>query len=74
MGGTKLAATNTLFHMPKIVSFRPTPAYFLPSSLRKDDTDWGQLIPFHKLSQWLTYSLLEPLKVRRNMAHSSLSK
>lgn len=25
---------------------------------RKDETD--QLVPFHKLSQWLTYSLLEP--------------
>jgi hypothetical protein len=27
--------------------------------------DWGlgsQLVPFHKLSQWLTYSLLEPLQ------------
>jgi hypothetical protein len=22
----------------------------------------GQLVPFHKLSQWLTYSLLEPLQ------------
>ncbi len=26
------------------------------------DDDWGQLVPFHKLSQWLTYSLLEPLE------------
>ncbi|MEP0919441.1 URC4/urg3 family protein [Leptolyngbya sp. DQ-M1] len=30
------------------------------SALPGEDTD--QLIPFHKLSQWLTYSLLEPLQ------------
>jgi hypothetical protein len=27
-----------------------------------DDVPGGQLVPFHKLSQWLTYSLLEPLQ------------
>ncbi len=66
-GKAKLADTTTHFQMPKIISFRPTFAYFLPSTLRKDDTDWGQLIPFHKLSQWLTYSLLEPLRVCRTI-------
>jgi hypothetical protein len=34
------------------------------TSLPKDNTSWGQMIPFHKLSQWLGYSLLEPLQVR----------
>ncbi|MBW4470311.1 MAG: URC4/urg3 family protein [Stenomitos rutilans HA7619-LM2] len=27
-----------------------------------DDQPYSQLVPFHKLSQWLTYSLLEPLQ------------
>ena len=31
------------------------------SLLPKDDTG-SHLVPFHKLSQWLTYSLLEPLQ------------
>ncbi|KAG5191911.1 hypothetical protein JKP88DRAFT_261810 [Tribonema minus] len=31
------------------------------SALPEDGTNWGQLIPFHKLSQWLTFSLMEPL-------------
>jgi hypothetical protein len=34
---------------------------WLHSKLPSDD-GLGQLIPFHKLSQWLTYSLLEPLE------------
>ena len=31
-----------------------------PAIRRADNTD--QLVPFHKLSQWLTYSLVEPLE------------
>jgi hypothetical protein len=33
-----------------------------PHPALADDQRGGQLIPFHKLSQWLTYSLLEPLQ------------
>ncbi|MCU0565385.1 MAG: URC4/urg3 family protein [Oculatellaceae cyanobacterium Prado106] len=33
-----------------------------PHSALPDQTLGGQLVPFHKLSQWLTYSLLEPLQ------------
>ncbi len=31
-----------------------------PAARTGDDTD--QIVPFHKLSQWLTYSLIEPLE------------
>lgn len=31
------------------------------SSIRRDDAS-DRLVPFHKLSQWLTYSLVEPLE------------
>ncbi len=31
------------------------------SAIRRDDAS-DQLIPFHKLTQWLTYSLIEPLE------------
>lgn len=31
--------------------------------LADDGSGWSQLVPFHKLSQWLTYSLMEPLQV-----------
>jgi hypothetical protein len=31
-------------------------------ALADSTTDGGDLVPFHKLSQWLTYSLLEPLE------------
>ncbi|CAM9747486.1 unnamed protein product, partial [Sphacelaria rigidula] len=30
--------------------------------LPDDGSGWSQLVPFHKLSQWLTYSLMEPLQ------------
>ena len=33
-----------------------------PSSVRSSDGLGAGLVPFHKLSQWLTYSLLEPLQ------------
>lgn len=32
------------------------------SSLPDDGSGWSQLVPFHKLSQWMTYSLMEPLQ------------
>ncbi|CAM9237566.1 unnamed protein product [Discosporangium mesarthrocarpum] len=32
------------------------------SALPNDGSGWSQLVPFHKLSQWMTYSLMEPLK------------
>ncbi|CAM9628424.1 unnamed protein product [Chrysoparadoxa australica] len=31
-------------------------------ALPDDGSGWSQLIPFHKLSQWMTYSLMEPLQ------------
>lgn len=31
-------------------------------SLLKSETEGSEFIPFHKLSQWLTYSLIEPLE------------
>ncbi|MFM7426305.1 MAG: URC4/urg3 family protein [Elainella sp.] len=33
-----------------------------PHSKLTNSTSGSQLVPFHKLSQWLTYSLLEPLQ------------
>lgn len=33
------------------------------SALPDDGSGWSTLIPFHKLSQWMTYSLMEPLQV-----------
>lgn len=33
------------------------------SALPDDGTGSSQLVPFHKLSQWMTYSLMEPLQV-----------
>jgi hypothetical protein len=33
-----------------------------PHSALRNDGPGSQLVPFHKLSQWLTYSLLEPLQ------------
>lgn len=35
------------------------------SALPRDGDGWSNLVPFHKLSQWMTYSLMEPLQVRR---------
>lgn len=34
------------------------------SALPDDGSGWSNLVPFHKLSQWMTYSLMEPLQVR----------
>lgn len=34
------------------------------SALPDDGSGWSTLVPFHKLSQWMTYSLMEPLQVR----------
>jgi hypothetical protein len=31
----------------------------------EDGSDTGALVPFHKLSQWLSYSLIEPLEAAR---------
>lgn len=33
------------------------------SALTDDGSGWSKLVPFHKLSQWMTYSLMEPLQV-----------
>lgn len=33
------------------------------SALPDDGSGWSNLVPFHKLSQWMTYSLMEPLQV-----------
>ncbi|CAM9180845.1 unnamed protein product [Scytosiphon promiscuus] len=32
------------------------------SALPDDGSGWSKLVPFHKLSQWMTYSLMEPLQ------------
>ncbi|CAN0018382.1 unnamed protein product [Ectocarpus sp. 4 AP-2014] len=32
------------------------------SALPDDGSGWSNLVPFHKLSQWMTYSLMEPLQ------------
>ncbi len=39
-------------------------AWFHPQGLRSSDAadHLGGVVPFHKLSQWLTYSLIEPLE------------
>ena len=37
-------------------------------AIRRDDADHG-LVPFHKLSQWLAYSLIEPLRTGRHRGH-----
>lgn len=36
------------------------------SALPDDGSGWSNLVPFHKLSQWMTYSLMEPLQVNRS--------
>lgn len=33
------------------------------SALPDDGSGCSKLVPFHKLSQWMTYSLMEPLQV-----------
>ncbi|KAK9324130.1 hypothetical protein V1517DRAFT_366310 [Lipomyces orientalis] len=33
------------------------------SSMPQDGEEWEKIVPFHKLSQWLCYSLLAPLEV-----------
>ncbi|KAF5094560.1 hypothetical protein D0Z03_002038 [Geotrichum reessii] len=32
------------------------------SSMPQDEGDWAKIVPFHKLTQWLCYSLLVPMK------------
>lgn len=32
------------------------------SSMPQTDGDWAKIVPFHKLTQWLCYSLLVPMK------------
>eukprot|EP00903_Cladosiphon_okamuranus_P015737 g14525.t1 len=32
------------------------------SALADDGSGWSNLVPFHKLSQWMTYSVMEPLQ------------
>ncbi|MBD2103021.1 URC4/urg3 family protein [Leptolyngbya sp. FACHB-261] len=40
----------------------PHPALATSTTAQGQESDGGDLVPFHKLSQWLTYSLLEPLQ------------
>lgn len=38
------------------------PCSLLSSGTSPDSSDVSSLVPFHKLSQWLTYSLMEPME------------
>lgn len=33
------------------------------SALPDDGSGWSQLVPFHKLCQWMTYSIMDSLQV-----------
>lgn len=70
-GGTSVSASEILAHWLKVFSPIWPSGYFLgalnlgdvgehPCIVGTDGTEG--LVPFHKLSQWLTYSLLEPFE------------
>ena len=42
------------------------------SALPSDGGGCSNLVPFHKLSQWMTYSLMEPLQVREEWCSRTL--
>ncbi|KAI2634041.1 DUF1688-domain-containing protein [Xylaria nigripes] len=45
-----------------VPSGSPTFSPFPPASATNNPAPWESILPFHKLTQWLTYSLMQPMQ------------
>ena len=59
--GSRAHASRADLAVAPVARRRPARRLLAPSGVRRDDATNG-LLPFHKLSQWLSYSLIEPLQ------------
>lgn len=63
MNGVSLGDAWPCSSMPQQVATPASPSFSpFPNSAGPPTAPWESILPFHKLTQWLTYSLMQPMQ------------